>query len=81
MQSQAPLTTATDPRHFRVAADGASGFATAEAQIFEVTPNGNAVTLEDEMMKVTSNQLDYQAVTTLYARSIKLIRTALGRAG
>jgi flagellar basal-body rod protein FlgB len=75
------MTTVTDPRHFRVAAGGTDSFATAEAQIFEVTPSGNAVTLEDEMMKVTSNQLDYQAATTLYARSIKLIRTALGRAG
>lgn len=81
LSAQAPMTTVTDPRHFRVGAGGTDSFATAEAQIFEVTPSGNAVTLEDEMMKVTSNQLDYQAATTLYARSIKLIRTALGRAG
>ena len=40
---------------------------------------GNGITLEDEMMKVTANQMDYQAITTLYTRSLKLIRTALGR--
>jgi flagellar basal-body rod protein FlgB len=48
---------------------------------FEVTPDGNAVTLEDEMMKVAGNQMDYQTVTTLYTRSMRLIRTALGRQG
>jgi flagellar basal-body rod protein FlgB len=46
---------------------------------FEITPEGNGVTLEDEMMKVTGNQMDYQAVTSLYTRSIKIIKTALGR--
>jgi len=46
---------------------------------FEVTPEGNGVTLEDEMMKVTANQMDYQAVTSLYSKSLDLIRTAIGR--
>lgn len=48
---------------------------------FEITPEGNGVTLEDEMMKVTGNQMDYQAVTSLYTRSIKIIKVALGRSG
>jgi flagellar basal-body rod protein FlgB len=30
------------------------------------------------MMKVAANQMDYQAVTTLYTKSLQLIRTALG---
>jgi flagellar basal-body rod protein FlgB len=46
---------------------------------FEITPEGNGVTLEDEMMKVASNQMDYQAATTLYTRSMRLIKTAIGR--
>jgi flagellar basal-body rod protein FlgB len=46
---------------------------------FEISPDGNSVTLEDEMMKVTANQMDYQTMTTLYSRSMRLIRTALGR--
>ena len=33
-------------------------------------PTGNAVNLEDEMMKVAANQMDYQAVTALYTRSL-----------
>jgi flagellar basal-body rod protein FlgB len=64
-----PLTSFTDT----------GGFDLADSGGFEVDPGGNSVSLEDEMMKVTSNELDYQTVTTLYTRSLKLIRTALGR--
>ncbi len=46
---------------------------------FETTPRGNAVVLEDEMLKVAQTQMDHQAATALYARSIGLIKTALGR--
>jgi flagellar basal-body rod protein FlgB len=45
----------------------------------EVRPAGNAVNLEDEMIKVAANQMDYQAATTLYGRSLGLIKTAVGR--
>ena len=46
---------------------------------FETRPAGNAVNLEDEMMKVANNQMDYQAATTLYTRSLGLIKTAVGK--
>ena len=42
-------------------------------------PTGNAVNLEDEMIKVAANQMDYQAATTLYTRSLGLIKTAIGK--
>ena len=42
-------------------------------------PTGNAVNLEDEMMKVAANQMDYQAATSLYTRSLGLIKTAIGK--
>jgi flagellar basal-body rod protein FlgB len=43
---------------------------------FEITPEGNTVVLEEQMMKVTANQLDYQAATSLYSKGLGLIRTA-----
>jgi flagellar basal-body rod protein FlgB len=46
---------------------------------YEVRPAGNAVNLEDEMIKVAANQMDYQAATTLYTRSLGLIKTAIGK--
>lgn len=73
-------TLATNPGHFVAQSrSGEGGFGLTDAATFEITPEGNGVTLEDEMMKVTANQMDYQAITTLYTRSLKLIRTALGR--
>ena len=46
---------------------------------FEVRPAGNAVNLEDEMLKVASNQMDFQAATALYTRGLGLLKTALGK--
>ncbi len=46
---------------------------------YEVRPTGNAVNVEDERRKVAANQMDYQAATALYNRSLKLIKIALGK--
>lgn len=76
----APQRTASiDPAFLPIAGSDPLA-ATAEQQLsFEVTPEGNGVTLEDEMMKVTANQMDFQTVTSLYTKSLALLRTALGR--
>jgi len=50
---------------------GKSGFLTR--------PAGNAVNLEDQMMKVSANQMDYAAATSLYSRSLGLLKTAIGK--
>jgi len=42
-------------------------------------PSGNAVVLEEEMMKVADTQLQYQVTTNLYRKHVALIKTALGR--
>jgi len=47
--------------------------------MFQSTPTGNAVDLEDEMLKVASNQMDYAAVTSLYSKSLHLLKTAIGK--
>ena len=73
-------TTATNPGHIVKASSGGEAFGSRQLNNFEVTPEGNGVTLEDEMMKVTANQMDYSAVTAIYSRSIRIIKTALGRA-
>jgi flagellar basal-body rod protein FlgB len=46
---------------------------------FETRPAGNAVNLEEEMMKVSANQMDYAAVTSLYSKSLHLLKTAIGK--
>lgn len=72
-------TQATAPQHISVTSSGTEMFAARNAASFEVTPEGNGVTLEDEMMKVAQNQLDFQTVTGLYSKSMRILRTALGK--
>jgi len=56
-----------------------AGFDSARAQRFEVTPNGNAVSLEDEMTKVAQNQSDYQLAASLYSKGLGLMKIAIGK--
>ena len=79
VSSATVTTTATQPMHYAVASAEGSTFGAQRMANFEITPEGNGVTLEDEMMKVTTNLMDYQAATSLYQKSIKILRTAMGR--
>ncbi|MGI8524875.1 MAG: flagellar basal body rod protein FlgB [Pseudolabrys sp.] len=69
----------TTSGHIHGFGQSASSFKTESRSNYETRPTGNAVSLEDEMMKVASNQMDYQAATALYARSLNLLKTALGK--
>ena len=66
----------TDPGHLAGFTD-AGDFPNNRNQ-YQVRPAGNAVNLEDEMMKVAANQMDYQAATQIYTRSLGLLKTAVG---
>jgi flagellar basal-body rod protein FlgB len=58
-----------------------SRFALDTKARYAVRPRGNSVTHEDEMMKVASNQMDFEAVSDLYTRSLALIKLAVGKSG
>lgn len=70
----------TSPLHM---ASGAASDSpdTTKGPRFETRPSGNAVNLEDEMMKVAQNQSDYQLAASLYQKSLAMIRTAVGGKG
>jgi flagellar basal-body rod protein FlgB len=68
----------TEPGHLS-ALGGSGQFQNARGGGYAIRPSGNAVNLEDEMIKVAANQMDYQAATTLYTRSLGLIKTAIGK--
>lgn len=54
-------------------------FQSDRSQPFEVSPRGNSVSLEEEMMRIAQNQVDHQTVATLYSRSLGLIKSAIGK--
>jgi flagellar basal-body rod protein FlgB len=74
-----PLTLLrTSPAHL-ASSDGAAPFDLQPGRDFNIVPTGNAVSLEDEMMKVAANQMDFQAATALYTRGLGLLKTAIGK--
>jgi flagellar basal-body rod protein FlgB len=62
-----------------VPAGGSDAFDQNKKAGFETRPAGNAVNLEDEMLKVSANQMDYAAVTSLYSKSMQLLKIAIGK--
>jgi flagellar basal-body rod protein FlgB len=68
----------TDAGHMTLSG-GDSAFGVDRKAFYETRPAGNSVSMEDEMMKVAANQMDYQAATTLYSKSLGLLMTAIGR--
>jgi flagellar basal-body rod protein FlgB len=75
----APVTlVSTNSAHFGTVG-GSQQFGDGSANVLETRPDGNAVNLEDEMMKVAQNQMDYQTATALYSRSLGLLKIALGK--
>lgn len=72
------MLAATAPGHIGGTTLSGSKYGTEKGG-YQVRPTGNSVNLEDEMMKVAANQMEYQAATALYQRSLGLIKVALGR--
>lgn len=43
---------------------------------YEVSPSGNAVVLEEQMMKASQSALDYQMVSQIYTKQLDMLRLA-----
>jgi len=70
----------SDPSHLAsLGGGGTTRFEPDRKPFSQIRPTGNAVSLEDEMLKVAANQMDYQAATSLYGKSLGLIKIALGK--
>ena len=77
MGSLAMMRTSTS--HMAVSSSGQTFRGDGGRSGFLTKPAGNAVNLEDQMMKVSANQMDYAAATSLYTRSLGLLKTAIGK--
>jgi flagellar basal-body rod protein FlgB len=72
--------TVTNPRHIAVKSSTASGdFDITDTPDVEANPNGNAVSLEQEMIKVSDTQMQFQAAANLYGKAMSLMKTAIGQ--
>jgi flagellar basal-body rod protein FlgB len=69
----------TDARHIAITPSHAGEFDSADAPDIEANPSGNTVSLEQEMIKVSDTQGQFQAATNLYAKALQMMRTAIGK--
>jgi flagellar basal-body rod protein FlgB len=44
----------------------------------EANPSGNSVSLEQEMIKVADTQAQFQAASSLYGKTMTMMKTAIG---
>ena len=72
---------ATHAAHLRGAPRGPARPADGEDQRerFETAPSGNAVVIDEQLIKVAETQMDYQTMTNLYRKHTDMLRAALGR--
>lgn len=50
-----------------------------DSKVTETKPDGNNVTLEDQLLALGQAQADYAAMTSIYRKQMGLLRTAIGR--
>ena len=75
--NQAAGLMTTSAMHINPAANSAG---TVDRGVrYETRPSANAVSLEDEMLKVSQNQIDFQTAANLYQRGLATLKTAIGR--
>lgn len=53
----------------------------ADRDVTETKPDGNNVTLEEQVMKLGAIQAEFTALTNLYRKQMQLMKTASGRNG
>jgi flagellar basal-body rod protein FlgB len=80
LQTASLALATTSPGHITAGGGGGSQFSDDNNPRYEVRPRGTAVSHEDEMLKLASNQMDYDAAASLYTHSLALIKTAVGKA-
>ncbi len=69
---------ATDAAHLQGRASrGGPARVERQGKTWETSPSGNAVVLEEQLIKVSKTQSDYDTMVNLYRKQLDMFRTAL----
>lgn len=68
---------ATQGGHIQTSSLKADDRGVEDRNNYEVAPSGNAVVVEEQLVKVTQTQNDYNAITNLYKKQIAMFKMAL----
>lgn len=70
----------TDPKHITASggtADAGKNPTGEEKSPYEVSPAGNAVILEEQLIKMNQNFTDYQFTSNLYQKNMDMLKSSL----
>jgi flagellar basal-body rod protein FlgB len=71
---------ADSPGHIQPPKPGPASFRDAKSkQVYETALDGNSVSLEEQMMKVSETQGAYRLVTNLFEKQVSMLKQAIGR--
>ncbi len=51
----------------------------ANRERYDVTPTGNSVSMEEQMMSASQNAVEYQLITNLYNKNLDILHAAMRR--
>jgi len=71
--------SATDPKHLGIGGAPASGLPKPknEKAPYETSPSGNAVVLEEQLLKLNQNAIDHKLSTVVYQKNIDMLKMAV----
>lgn len=67
--------------HYAEASWTGTGTKAIEDKSAETAPNGNSVSIEDEMFKIADTKRNHELAVSIYRSAIGLMRSSLGRRG
>jgi flagellar basal-body rod protein FlgB len=73
------LLETTDPLHIPPPGSVPAPGQGQQKKVYEVSPVGNSVVLEEQLLNSGKAIADYNLMTNLYQKNIGMIKTALGR--
>jgi len=68
----------TNPGHIKGLSGNNRFSSQKQGTTFEVKPSGNQVVVEEQMMKIAENNIDYQTATGIYKKMTEIMRVAIG---
>lgn len=73
----------TDDKHLASAAKASEYRVThaSDSEIYEINPSGNAVILEEQMIKLSENNTQYQMAANIYQKQLTMLRLAVSGSG
>lgn len=71
----------TNASHFPPAGEIRDSKSKKQKETYEVAPAGNAVIMEEQLINAGQTVMDYNLMTNLYQKHVRMIQTALGSGG